>query len=64
MSPIEIALADFALILYGNLNTIGQEGTAGCFDARTGDKVREQRLKGPGSKSSTWSSMLVADGKI
>ena len=35
-----------------------------CFDARTGDKVWEQRLKGPGSKNSTWSSMLVADGKI
>jgi outer membrane protein assembly factor BamB len=52
------------VIYEGNLYTIGQDGTAGCFDARTGDKVWEQRLKGPGSKSSAWSSMLVADGKI
>jgi outer membrane protein assembly factor BamB len=52
------------VIYEGNLFTIGQDGTAGCFDAKTGDKIWEQRLKGPGSKSSTWSSMLVAGGKI
>ena len=52
------------VIYEGNLYTIGQDGTVGCFDAKTGQKIWEQRLKGPGSKSSTWSSMLVADGKI
>ena len=52
------------VIYQGNLFTIGQDGTVECLDARTGDKVWEQRLKGPGSKSSTWSSMVLADGKI
>jgi outer membrane protein assembly factor BamB len=52
------------VIYQGNLFTIGQDGTVECLDARTGDKVWEQRLKGPGSKSSTWSSMVLVDGKI
>ena len=37
---------------------------ATIFDAKTGEKVWDQRLKGPGAKTGTWSSLLVADGKI
>jgi outer membrane protein assembly factor BamB len=48
----------------GHLYTIGQDGFAGCYELKTGNKVWEERLKGPGAKGSSWSSMLLADGKI
>jgi outer membrane protein assembly factor BamB len=48
----------------GYLYLIGQEGIASCLELKTADKVWEERLKGPGAKGSSWSSMLLADGKI
>ena len=48
----------------GRLYTIGQDGVAGCFDLKTGDKIWEERLQGPGSRTGSWSSMILADGKI
>lgn len=48
----------------GNLYTISQEGIASCIDMKDGNTVWEERLKGPGSRGSSWSSMLLADGKI
>jgi outer membrane protein assembly factor BamB len=47
-----------------HLYTISQQGIAGCMDLQTGKKVWEERLRGPGSRGGSWSSMLLADGKI
>jgi hypothetical protein len=48
----------------GHLYTISQDGIAECIELNTGKAVWEERLRGPGSRSSSWSSMLLADGKI
>jgi outer membrane protein assembly factor BamB len=48
----------------GYLYTISQEGIAGCSNLKDGSTVWEERLKGTGSRGSSWSSMLLADGKI
>jgi outer membrane protein assembly factor BamB len=48
----------------GYLYTISQDGIAGCFNLKDGTTVWEERLKGTGSRGSSWSSMLLADGKI
>ncbi len=44
--------------------TIDRDGIAACLDLKTGEKVWEERLRGAGSRTSSWSSMLVADGKL
>jgi hypothetical protein len=36
----------------------------GSLDLKTGNMVWEERLKGPGASGDSWSSMLLADGKI
>ena len=43
---------------------IGQDGVALCLDLQTGNTIWEERLKGTGARGSSWSSMLLADGKI
>jgi outer membrane protein assembly factor BamB len=48
----------------GYLYTISQEGVAACSDLRTGNSVWEERLRGSGSRGSSWSSILLADGKL
>jgi hypothetical protein len=48
----------------GYLYLIGQDGIASCLELKTGNELWEERLKGPGVKGSSWSSMLLADGKI
>ena len=48
----------------GHLYAISDDGFAECFELKTGNKVWEERLKGSGSRNSSWSSMLLADGKI
>lgn len=48
----------------GHFYTISQDGMAGCYDLKNGDKIWEERLKGPGAKGSSWSSILLADDKI
>ena len=52
------------VIADGHLYTISQNGVAACSDLKTGATVWEERLKGSGSRGSSWSSMLLADGKI
>ena len=52
------------VIVGGHLFTISQNGVAACNDLKTGATVWEERLKGSGSRGSSWSSMLLADGKI
>lgn len=48
----------------GHLFAVSDRGVLDCTDLRTGNIVWEQQLKGPGAKSSSWSSLLLADGKI
>ena len=48
----------------GHLYTVSQEGVVECFGLKDGARIWEQRLRGPGSRSSSWSSMLLSDGKI
>ena len=49
----------------GHIYGITDNGLAECFELKTGKRLWEERLKGPGAKSSSrWSSMILADGKI
>src|SRR5262249_3991113 len=48
----------------GHLYTISQEGIAECFELSTGKSIWQERLRGPGAQGDSWSSMLLADGKI
>ncbi len=48
----------------GYLYLIAENGSASCLELKTGNKVWETRLKGPGAKTSSWSSMLLAGGRI
>jgi outer membrane protein assembly factor BamB len=48
----------------GYLYNISQDGIASCLDLKTGKTVWEERLRGAGSRGGSWSSMLLADGKI
>ena len=48
----------------GYLYLIAENGVASCLELKTGNKVWEERLKGPGAKTSSWSSMLLGDGKL
>jgi outer membrane protein assembly factor BamB len=52
------------IIYEGHLYNISQDGIAECFDLKSGNKVWEERLKGSGSRGSSWSSILLADGKL
>jgi outer membrane protein assembly factor BamB len=52
------------VIHQGHLYSISQDGIAACLDLKNGNTIWEERLKGPGSRNSSWSSMLLADGKI
>jgi outer membrane protein assembly factor BamB len=52
------------IIHEGHLYTISQDGFAECLDLKTGSRVWQERLSGAGSRNSSWSSMLLADGKI
>jgi outer membrane protein assembly factor BamB len=48
----------------GCVYTITQDGTAQCLDLKTGKTIWEEPLRGPSGRGSSWSSMLLADGKI
>ena len=48
----------------GYFFAVSDKGVADCTDLKTGKTVWEQSLKGLGAKSSSWSSLLLADGKI
>jgi outer membrane protein assembly factor BamB len=52
------------VIYQGHVYTIDRDGIAACLDLKTGEKVWEERLQGAGAKGSSWSSMLLANGKI
>jgi outer membrane protein assembly factor BamB len=48
----------------GHLYTLSQQGIAACMELQSGNKVWEKRLRGSGERGGSWSSMLLADGKI
>jgi outer membrane protein assembly factor BamB len=48
----------------GHLYTVSQECIVECIQLKTGKAVWEERLRGTGSRNSSWSSMLLADGRI
>jgi outer membrane protein assembly factor BamB len=48
----------------GRYYAIGSEGFVSCTDLKTGKQLWQKRLEGQGDKNSSWSSMLLADGKI
>ncbi|HXG47665.1 MAG TPA: PQQ-binding-like beta-propeller repeat protein, partial [Methylomirabilota bacterium] len=48
----------------GHLFTISQDGIATCLSVQDGRTVWEERLKGTGSRNSSWSSMLLAGDRI
>ena len=52
------------VIYQGHIYNISQDGMAQCLDAKTGKVVWEERLKGPGTRGSSWSSVVLADGKL
>jgi outer membrane protein assembly factor BamB len=63
---IEIAKSRIGsgVIHEGHFYAISYHGIAECVELKTGKTMWEQQLKGQGEKSSSWSSMLLADGKI
>jgi len=52
------------VIAGGNVYLVTQFGSAVCLDLTTGKKRWEKRLTGQGSLSGSWSSILLADGKL
>ena len=48
----------------GHLYSITSDGFALCMDLKTGKRVYQKRLEGGGGSGESWSSMLLADGKI
>jgi outer membrane protein assembly factor BamB len=48
----------------GRVYCISSDGFAACHDVNTGKRLWQKRLEGSGDKNSSWSSMLLADGKI
>ena len=52
------------VIAKGHLFILNTPGTAQCISLKTGDTVWEQRLSGTGSRSESWSSMILVNDLI
>lgn len=48
----------------GHIYVLNTEGIAECLELKTGKKVWEERLRGQGAKSESWSSMVLAWDRI
>lgn len=48
----------------GHIYIHNDPGVAECFELETGKLVWEERLRGPAAKSDSWSSLVLADGKL
>ena len=48
----------------GHIYILNDPGVAECFELSTGKLVWEERLQGKGAKSSSWSSMVLAEGNL
>jgi outer membrane protein assembly factor BamB len=52
------------VIQEGHIYILNEPGIAQCIGLKTGKVIWEEKLKGKGSRSRSWSSMVLADGKI
>jgi outer membrane protein assembly factor BamB len=48
----------------GHIFILNDPGVAECFELESGKLVWEERLKGPAARSDSWSSMVLAEGKL
>lgn len=48
----------------GHLYLIADSGVAECWELATGKVLWQERLAGPGAEGGSWSSMVLADGKL
>jgi outer membrane protein assembly factor BamB len=48
----------------GHIYILNDPGVAECYELETGKLIWEERLAGPGSDNSSWSSMVLADGRL
>jgi CheY-like chemotaxis protein len=53
-----------SVIWEGHLYSITDDGTAECLDLATGNTVWQQHLRGSSSRGSSWSSLVLAGGKL
>ncbi|MCA9434433.1 MAG: PQQ-like beta-propeller repeat protein [Candidatus Omnitrophica bacterium] len=60
-SPLRLGAG---IILDGHLYIPDMQGVLECKNLTTGDTVWEERLKGDGPTSETWSSLVLADGNL
>ena len=52
------------VIAGGHFYAVTQFGSAVCLDLASGKKLWEKRLTGQGSLGGSWSSLVLADGKL
>ena len=52
------------VVFNGHVYILNTEGIAECLELQTGKRVWDERLKGPGAKSESWSSMILIGDKI
>jgi outer membrane protein assembly factor BamB len=48
----------------GHLYSVASDGFLLCIDAKTGNRLWQKRLESTGGKGSSWSSILLAGGKL
>jgi outer membrane protein assembly factor BamB len=48
----------------GHIYIHNDPGVAECFELETGKLIWEERLRGPAANTASWSSMVLADGKL
>jgi outer membrane protein assembly factor BamB len=48
----------------GYIYILNDPGVAECYELKTGKLIWEERLAGPGPDNSSWSSMVLADGRL
>jgi outer membrane protein assembly factor BamB len=48
----------------GHIYILNDPGVAECFELKTGDRVWEERLKGPAANSVNWSSLVLSGDRL
>jgi len=52
------------VIYDGHIYIVNDPGVAECYELKTGKLIWEERLVGQGPDNSSWSSMVLADGRL
>jgi outer membrane protein assembly factor BamB len=52
------------VIAGGHIYILDEPGVAGCYELQTGSMVWQERLAGPSKELTSWSSMVLAEGKL